>query len=187
MKPTPTRLIYNTQDQLRAYTHAGAALWQLPLALDNFEISQTGTRLIGRVSGTTTIVHVDLSQGTMLGNEHSLPGAMWNLAVSPSGTFSAATTKDKVLIFAGGAFVRQVDIPAKWVVSIAISDSGDVIVGAQDALHGAKVFVLSGERRGSAVIERGTEHDGVRPHVAFFPNGQRFFTNETSAFSVYSL
>ena len=187
MELAPNKFIYSTRTQLIATSHTGTTLWQVPLVLKRFEVSQSGTHLVGQLEENEGIVHVDLANGSLRADGNALGAALWNLSLSPSGRFSVATTRDTVFIFDNGIRLRDVKVPAKWLVSAAISDVGDVVVGAQDASHEGRIYLIGANGQGIAAVARPEEFDGYRPKVGFFPNGQQFYSNESNNLAVFSL
>ena len=184
---TSTRLAYATQSDLVLANQQGTELWRRALKLVTFEVSSNGATLIGVVQGPgSSVVHVSLATGTVSAPV-ALNGAFWNIAAAPGGRFTVATTQSSVYLFDQGKLARQIDIPAKWIISADVSDAGTVAVGAQLATHEGLFMVLGGNSTGAASAARVVDNDGYRPEPRFFPNGQQVLLNETGGLVAFKL
>lgn len=183
---TQEHLYYATLNQLIKVTLAGVEVWRINLALARFEVAPSDNRLIGRVAGENRVTHINATTGAI---ESSTPlnGSFWNMTTSPSGEFSAASTKNRLYIFEKGALRRNLDLPVKWAVSLAISNLGHVTVGAQQADHAAEVFLFGPPGTGAWRSSQATELSGYRPALTFAPSGQRFFVNRTSGLAAFDI
>lgn len=180
-------LVYATSTELVRVSLAGVETWRRPLALSRFELSDNGARLIGlRAREANTIVQVDLSNGNTLAST-PIGGSFWNMAIAPSGRYSAATTKDTLYLFDGGTLSRTLRLPVTWAVSLTVNDDGFAVVGAQHQDHSAEVLLVGPHGTGVFRAPRDSERFAWHPAPRFFPAAQSFIVVQSSGLTVYDI
>ncbi|MDJ0765064.1 MAG: hypothetical protein QNJ97_18930 [Myxococcota bacterium] len=131
-------------------------------------------------SNARTIIH--LSNGKAIG-QHSFSGPLWNIAVSPNGLYSAATTQTQLYLFLQGMLIQTIDLSVAYAVSLAVNDKGDTVVGGQTASHHGRVLLydVNGSKNRAHELER--DDHAFSPAVKFFNGGARYFFQNAKAFS----
>jgi hypothetical protein len=185
---TSSSLVWATRTQLVVTTLAGVETWRHNLSLVTFEVSTNGATLIGLLNapGTSTIVNVRLSDGTVLGTT-PLNGVFWNLAAAPAGRFTAATTQTGLTLFDGGVVSRTIDLPVTWANTLDLSDQGYAAVGGQIAPRRGQLVLIGPPGSGTTVVAGSDEIDAFRPGVQFLPGGQAVLLNSMSGLQAYSV
>jgi hypothetical protein len=185
---TSSALVWATRTQLVATTLAGAERWRINLSLVTFEVSANGQTLVGLLNapGSSTIVHVRLSDGAVIGTT-ALNGVFWNLAAAPGGRFTAATTQTSLTVFDTGKVSRTVDLPVTWANTVDVSDQGYAAVGGQVAPRQGQLVLVGPPGSGTTVIGGSSEIDAYRPGVQFFPGGQSVLLNSMTGLQAYSV
>lgn len=122
---------------------------------------------------------------------------VWNLTISPSGRFSAATTRSVLYLFRDGILTRTVPLRVAYANSLAVSDRGEALVGAQTikpAATGAAqspgpAQIVLYDARGQLLWKEavGIDRKGYRPAVGFAPGGDRFVVVEKRGVSSYQI
>jgi hypothetical protein len=97
--------------------------------------------------------------------------------------FSAATTRTILYIFKDGLLLRSVPLRVSSASSLAVSDRGEVLIGAQPA----EVFLY--DAQGGLLWQEkvGADPSGYRPAVRFDPKGDLFLVIEKSGLSAYTI
>jgi hypothetical protein len=187
LRLTPDHVVYTTRTELVRVTRAGVETWRRPIPLSRFEVSDNGASLVGLLaSAPNSIAHVDLATGNTLGTT-ALGGTFWNLGIAPSGRFSAATTQDRVYLFDGATLARNLALPAKWAVSLAVADQGYAAVGAQQADHSSEVFLVGPAGTGLSRTTRPTENYAYYPALRFSPGSPRLIVSQSAGLTAFDV
>ena len=187
-RPTRDAIFYSTSTELVRLSTDGAPAWRIPVRLDRFEVSDDSSLVValGGRERVRVVLHYS-DKGELLGSQDISEG-VWNLAASPSGTFSVATTKNRIWLFQRGTVERTIDVPVRYLVSTAVSDRGEVLVGAQNADQHACAYLF--DAWGNRLWERVTNDDetqAFRPEVKFLPDASGYIVREKQKVLSFSL
>lgn len=177
------RIIYTLPDRLVARTLAGKELWTLELQAHKLEAA--GERVIAvRRYVPGEVLH--LEHGRRLSSA-KVDGVVWNLAISKSGRFSAATTQTRLYVFSDGQLVASARLPAAYINTLDVSDRGEVLAGTQDAKGEAAVGLY--DAHGGLLWSTGVGRDraAYRPGVRFAPGGERFVVIDSRGLTAYAV
>ncbi|MDD5307549.1 MAG: hypothetical protein PHU25_09550 [Deltaproteobacteria bacterium] len=183
---TSARMIYLTRDDIVVLNLQGDELWRVPQRAESFDASEQATKLIVEDGqDTTRVLHF---HGALQAHAVSLGGAVWNVAMSPDGVYSAATTEQAVHIFHDGELRVSKSLPVTYAVSVDVSNLGEVVVGGQNADATPHLFLL--DRNGKILWEdQGTNVDryGWRPEVRFQTGGEAITARTKSGIGFYQI
>jgi len=175
----PDRIVYTQPGLLAARRLDGKPLWQAEVDVHKFETAADRSIVVPRfVKGQ--VLHY--FQGKRIGAQ-AVDGVVWNLAIAPAGHFSAATTRTVLYLFEDGRLLDSVPLRVTSVSSLAVSDRGEVLIGAQPA----QIFLYDAEGSLLWREEVGTDSSGYRPVVRFAPKGDRFLVIEKRGLSAYGI
>jgi hypothetical protein len=182
---TDRHLVYATRSEVVKTTLAGEELWRIPAQIQSFELSTDAQRVIATASEDTRVV-LHFREAAEVGRT-SLDGTVWNLAFSPSGKYSVATTQRTAYVFQEGTLRRSIRLRIASANSVAISDSGEVLVGGQDGRHGSHVLLYdtAGRRLWTTELEADTQ--AWRPEVRFLADGDRFLVRGRRGVTSYRI
>jgi len=184
-------VIVSNGSELRKIETSTAISWTANVDVLDFAVSQvTPDRLIATQRFTPGVVlHGTEDQGfatTVLGD------TVWDISMSPSGEFSAATTHagggvpPSLHIFRDANLVASVQLPALFAVSLDISDLGEVAIGAHTSDLHARVFVYHWQ--GNMLFDDAgdIERNAHRPAVRFMTT-DRLVALATTGASAYDI
>lgn len=177
------RIVYTLPDALVARTFEGQELWSTKLPVHKFETAGDRAIVVRRyVPGE--VLHLDRGQRV---SAAKVEGVVWNLAISPHGHVSAATTQTQLYVFRDGQPTATLRLPLAYANTLDISDRGETLVGGQGAKGEAMVLLYDAKGtllwRGAA----GTDRAAYRPGVRFAPGGERFIVIEPRGVSAYDV
>jgi hypothetical protein len=171
LKITSEKMVYRTPDEIVVLSLQGTELWRMTQSVESFSTSESAANIIVEDGNdTTSVLHFN---GATLSHEVSLGEAVWDVAVSPDGHYSAATTKDAVHIFHNGELQISKSLPVAFTSSLDVSNNGEVAVGAKNADYSTHLFLLN--KHGMILWEEQTgiiDRYGWRPEVTFQNNGE---------------
>jgi len=175
----PDRIVYTQPGILAARRLDGRPLWEAEIDVHKFETAADRTILVPRFVKGKVFHYL---QGKRVAAQ-PVDGVVWNLAIAPAGHFSAATTRTVLYLFKDGQLLSSVPLRVSSASSLAVSDRGEVLIGAQPA----QVFLY--DAQGSLLWreEAGTDDSGYRPAVRFDPKGDRFLVIEKRGLSAYAI
>ncbi len=197
VKVTSDFIYYSTYDhEIVKLNHQGTELWRLSQPILNMKVSSSGGRIIARSrSAKNTVLHY--LEDTLISTTDVTYKAS-RLAISPSGEFSAAGTQYSdyntadfqpyLHTFENGEQKRILDLPMKYVVSVDVSDLGEIIVGGQDFEYNPRVMlfnhfgVLLWENEYAIV-----DNIAGRPGVRFMNQGEAFIVNTKDGVFYYDI
>jgi hypothetical protein len=180
-----SRFFLASVTEIRALTATGLEVYQVPFAPRDYEVSQNGSRLIGiSLQARDTVAHYD--EAIELGTD-DLGGVVWDVAVSPSGIYSAATTKTSVHVFQDGVLQSSVDLPFRFTVTLDVSDQGHVLVGGQDGDFLGKVLLLSEHGTVLGEVAGPVDDNGWRPWGQFVFDSETFFVKHKEGLGLYAI
>ncbi len=176
-------LVYATPNQLLRRRLDGTLVWAADVSLHRFEVA--AGRIIAvpqHVPGRLLHLHNGVRT-----HESLVDGPLWNLAVSPSGEYSAATTQTTLYVFREGAPTAVVALEVAYANTLDVSDRGEILVGAQAA--GGQGRILLYHYQGTRLWEEdlGSEPNAYRPAVSFAADGNRFFVIEAGGLAAYDI
>ncbi|MCP4675189.1 MAG: hypothetical protein GY854_06715 [Deltaproteobacteria bacterium] len=189
---TSNHIYHITKSELVKTTVQGSEVWRIPQVLHNLEVSDTGDKIIAQ-SGEDLDTVIHFNNDTVVGTE-ALGNTVWNIAVSPSGEHSVATTHSRnpensaVHFFTDGQLTRTLDLPVKYAISADISNDGYVVIGAQNLDYTGKIMLFNSF--GNLVWEEeiATIDDNAwRPEVDFVDQGSAFVVRTKDGLSTYSI
>jgi len=179
----PDRIVYTLPGSLVARRLDGQELWRAPLRVHKLETAADRVILVplyvpGRV------VHLD--KGSRL-SEEPVDGVVWNLAIAPGGSASAATTQTALYLFRDGKRAGQLRLPVAFANSLDVSDRGEALVGGQDREGTALLFLAGPDGTLLWSGRGGSDRGAYRPAVRFAPNGDRFLVLERRGLTIYDI
>jgi len=180
-------IVYSTGTNLVRMSRSGSVAWTVPIALRQLIVSDDGNVLMGmRNQPGSTVVHVDLANGTLLG-EKELQAPMRELHFSPDGTHSIAATKRGVVAFVGGQVSWERDYSLDYLTSAAIDDSGDVCVGGADTSGNGVLHCDGPTGSPSWTSQLGPDRNAYRPHVTVARRVGGFYAITHEGLASYSV
>ncbi len=182
---TPRHVFYTTINELVKTKISGEEEWRIPLSVEKFEVDRDGEHLIANFGEDTRVVihYLDKEQVA----KTPLDSVVWNLAISPNGKYSVATTQKKAYVFLEGVLQYSAALPVEFAISADISDLGEVIAGVQDEDHTGHLLLL--DNTGNIAWENFIDIDdhAFRPHVRFYQDTDNFivlYLNGLTAFTI---
>jgi hypothetical protein len=182
---TRNHLVYATRSELVKTTLTGEQVWRVAAELGGFELSADGQRIIANSSVDTRVV-LHFLEAEEVGRT-SLRETVWNLALSPSGSYSLATTKTRAVLFSEGKPKSDIQLRVEYANSAAVSNRGEVLVGGQDAKHGSHVYLFDADGNRLWTERFETDAQAWRPEVRFFPDGDRFVVRSKTGITSYRI
>lgn len=189
---TPTHVIHTTTTDVVKTEIDGDEAWRVELPLRHLDVSQgSTTRFIALpYSDRNAVIHFE-EDGTPTST--SFAGVPWDLSMSPSGEFSALTVQTqqgvapRVLMFQDGALAAAVELPAAYANSVAATDNGEILIGAQTAAADARLLAYhySGTLLWQSDLYE--EMGGYRPKVVPSPSGDRFAALATAGLHTFHI
>lgn len=183
---TKSHLFWATRDTLVKSTFDGGLVWKGEIPANRFEVDDPGRYLIVNRDGDTRVV--DVYDGTKRLGTSTFEAPVWNIAIAPNGSFSAANSKTTARLFNGGKLAASFQLGEVFPVSLDVSDEGYVLVGTQDRKK--KVAVVTLYTAAGAVAwskPLGEDDNAYRPDVRFAPNGRGFFVRDRAGVSFYAM
>jgi hypothetical protein len=182
---TATHIIYSTGLELVKSTFQGVHVWSTPVKVRKFEIAKNGDQLIvNDAEDSAKIYHYN---GASRIETDSLKAPVWNLAMSPGGQYSAASTQTKLHVYLDGKRQSQVSLPVTYTVSLDINDKGETLVGGQDSdftshvlMYDASGYLLWEEKSVS-------DNNAWQPGVHFNPDGDSFVIRFKDGLKYYTI
>jgi hypothetical protein len=183
------RIVYTQPRALVARRLAGTLLWQAEIDVHKFETAADRSIVVPRYVKGQVLHYL---QGKRVAAQ-AVDGVVWNLAIAPSGHYSAATTRTVLYLFEDGHLVSSVPLRVGAISSLAVSDRGEALVGTQPAATttgapgGAEIFLydLQGQLLWRETL--GVDRNGYRPLVHFAPGGDGFAVIEKRGLSTYTI
>jgi hypothetical protein len=180
---TSTHLYYSTPTQLSKVTQGGTLVWRANAALASFEVSQ-GARLIAKLRDGRSAQHfVDgVAQPAV-----NLGQPIFRIAIAPAGVFSAVATQQALQVFQNGQAFSSVSLPVASVTSLAISDRGEVLLGAVLDGSGRRALLLDaqGEVLSDQILS--PDSQAFRPGLSFRPGADSFFAREAARVTAFNI
>ena len=160
-------------------------MWRIDATLSSIEVAEHADRVVGtRLGDLTQIFHF---VGGVQSPVTPLGAPAWNLAISPNGTFSIATTKTTLVIFEDGTQKAAVELPLEYANSADVSDRGEVLIGGQDS-SGLTHMLLFTKFGSLAWRESGpVDAQAFRPDVDFSPDGESFTVRAKTGLTAYEI
>jgi hypothetical protein len=107
--------------------------------------------------------------------------------MAPGGVWSAAATANTVSVFNSGTLRAQAALPTVYLTSLAITDTGDVLVGGQTADNQGQALLISNS---GFILWQGTtgvqDAQAYRPEVSAASNS-RFYVRQRDAITAYDV
>ncbi|MCP4549299.1 MAG: hypothetical protein GY835_22835, partial [bacterium] len=182
---TANHVFYATKKEFVKTEISGAEEWRLPTRVEKFEASRDGQRVIvNHGEDTRTVLHYQ--DATQIGTA-SFETVVWNLAFSPSGKFSVATTQKEAHVFSEGQLTHSAALPVEYTISADISDRGEVIIGAQDTDHTGRLLLLDDAGEVAWLSNGDIDDHAFRPHVRFYQDEDHFIVLDNSGLTAFSI
>jgi len=189
----PDRIVYTQPKVLIARRLDGSPLWKAAVDVHKLETAADRTILVPRYVKGRVLHYL---QGKRV-SAQAVEGVVWNLAIAPSGRFSAATTRTILYIFRDGRLLKAVPLRLAYANSLAVSDRGEALVGGQTirgattgaapAAGPAQILLYDAQGRLLWKEEVGIDRNGYRPAVRFAPGGDRFVVIEKRGLSAWRI
>jgi hypothetical protein len=177
------RIVYTLPGSLVARALDGKELWSAKLQVHKFESAGERTILVRRyVPGE--VIHLDKGQRVA---EAKVEGVVWNLAISPDGRSSAATTRTILYLFRDGRQTGMARLPVSYANSLDVSDRGEALVGGQDPRAKGRILLYRSNGTPLWQGEGATDRGAYRPGVRFAPGGDRFLVLEERGLSSFEI
>lgn len=184
MRAAAQDVVFLTRSNLVRASYAGSIDWQIPGQFETFQSAKSADRTIVQRLSSQSIVHY---AGTNQVSETTLDGPVWRLAMAPGGAWSAAATANKVYVFNAGMLKAQAPLPTAYLTSLAISDTGDVLVGGQTADNQGRALLISSSGFILWQGETGMQDtQAFRPEVSAASNS-RFYVRQRDAITAYDV
>jgi hypothetical protein len=182
---TSAHIIYSTGLELVKSTFQGVEVWRTPVKVRKFEISGNSGRLI--VNDAEDSAKVYHYNGGSRGGTDSLNAPVWNLAMSPGGKYSAASSQTKLHVYVDGNRESRVSLPVAYAVSLDINDKGEALVGGQDSDFTSHVLMY--DASGYLLWEEKsvTDNNAWQPGVHFNPGGDSFVIRFKDGLKYYTI
>ncbi len=176
------RFAYATHDTAYVYGLEGDLRFKVEGGFHKFDIA--GDHMLAVERGTGRLM---VFEGNHLVAEQEMDAAVWNIDLSPSGRFKVATTKNRLYTFDGDQLMADVPLSAAFANSVAISDRGEILVGAQDGEGGMEIQLL--DIKGNLLWSggNGREERGFWPAVSFDADGNRFLVISLDGLMAYHI
>jgi hypothetical protein len=183
---TPTRLVYVTSTGLTARDMSGGVVWTSSLGVQSYDVCEDATKIVVEDrSNTHRVLHLEDGVQT---NATDLGEAIWNVAISPSGEYSAATTKQGVHIFRNEVLQVSRVLPVTYAVSLDISDYGEAAIGGKNSDGTPHLMLVN--RLGMIIWEEeGATADnyGWRPEVVIQASGEQISARMKSGIDFFQI
>ena len=178
---------YPTESQLTVTDLTQTPLYDVELG--------AGVRLV-RVSddGTHLALQLDSADVTHVENGVASPpytpdATVWDVKLAPGGRFSSFSqaTPGRITLFDAGRWLRARALPLEYVNTFDVNDSGDVVVGGQDAEGRAHVLILDANLDVQFTCAGGPDDGAYSPSVRFTRDGRRaiaLFNDRLTVFGV---
>lgn len=124
--------------------------------------------------------------GVAEGDAVPTTGAVWNLAVSPSGRFAAASEESLVLVDEGALVFRSA-LPDHYVLTLDVTDRGDVLLGVASEESDGRVLLLDSDGALLAEVGTGIDDNAWRPWVERVFSQDHFFVRDWQAISLLEI
>jgi hypothetical protein len=124
--------------------------------------------------------------GAAEGDAVPTTGAVWNMAVSPSGRFAAAS-EERVALVDEGALVFQIDRPDYYVLTLDVTDRGDVLLGVASEESDGRVLFLDSDGALLGEVGTGIDDNAWHPWVERVFSQDRFFVRDKEALSLLEI
>ncbi len=172
-------LLYSDPTHLRKLDLDGVEQWAAPVALRTFAATHSGpVRVLGVQQQTgSTLVH--LEESVVVGTTQ-IPGGVWNVAMAPSGVYSAANTQQALYIYENGQVIATRELPLAYGKSLSINDQGEVLVSGVDASDIGRVLALHPDGHIQWETTLAVDRNAWRPAVSFDASGDAFVINTES-------
>jgi WD40 repeat protein len=182
---TSTHILYATNTELVKSTFLGVEQWRTPVKMRLFEISGNGDRIIVNSAADSAVVY-HYTENIKTGSD-SLDEPVWNIAISPSGTYSAATSKKELHVYEAGLRQSRISLPVAYAVSLDVNDNGEVLVGGQDDDFTSHVLMY--DPAGNLLWEETsvTDNNAWRPGVHFNPGGDTYVIRYKDGLKFYTI
>jgi hypothetical protein len=182
---TSQHLVYATTTELVKTTLTGTELWRTPVRIRKFKISADGVHSIINSAHTSNRIH-HYKESTEIGTD-TFDHPIWNLAISPGGRYSAATSQTELHIYADGITQHTIKLAVDYAVSVDVNDKGEVLVGGQAADHAG--YVVLYDQGGSLLWEdrSGQDNNAWRPEVRFDSTGDHYVVRHKDRLSSYTI
>jgi cysteine-rich repeat protein len=162
----------------------GELVWTAPVEVDAYQVSFDGSRIIAVPRGNRESV-INLENDMIIGTTE-LPGVNWDIAVSPSGEYSVATSVDTVRLMQDGLEMFALAL-LRWTPTVDVSDAGDVVVGVADEDHMGHAWLLDSEGNLLWETETGIDNNGWRPWVRFIFDSEHFYVKTKETLTLYRI
>ena len=189
---TATHLIYTTDTTLRKLDLDGVEDWEVTRSIYDLAVSDGATSsFIAQLQHDTGHVHHFVEDGAATST--AVDGVVWDVAMAPGGGFSAAivhksaTVGPRLYIFAAGVLQFALELPVKYANSLAVTDQGEVFVGAQSATRIGTILAYNDN--GNLLWQQTTtdEKNGFRPLVVPSPDGNFLLAGQTRGLHAYAI
>ncbi len=182
---TPNHVFYATIKEFVKTKITGEEEWRIPLRVEKFEAANDGEHLIVNFGEDTRAVMHYLNKEQVA--KTSFDSVVWNLAISPSGKFSVATTQKEAHIFLEGVLQHSVALPVEFAISADISDLGEVVIGAQDEDHTGHLLLI--DDAGGVAWESfgGIDDHAFRPNVRFYQDEDHFVVLDSTGLTAFAI
>jgi hypothetical protein len=179
--------IYTTSTETIALDYAGAEARRYAVAAGLMAASSASKAFALVVNGTMQVVHALLPAATLSAGV-DLGSPVWNLALSPDGHYSVATTENTAYLLRDGALVRTVPIVANYITSADVSNDGIAVLGTQNADSSTALWTVGIPGFSELSLPRPSKDTrGFHPDVRFLPDGRSLVSSERDGVSTFNV
>ncbi len=182
---SPQYLLYATETEWIKTTLAGSELWRTPVRIRKVRISRDGTySLINSAHTSETILYYKEDQ--LIGTDN-FDGPVWNLAISPEGRYTVATSQNALRLYESGQRQYEVKLDLAFTVSVDVNERGEVLVGGQAKDHSAYVMLYDHTGLQLWQTQAAPDDNAWRPEVRFDPTGDRCLVRYKDRLAAYQI
>jgi hypothetical protein len=173
------RIVFTQPKLLEARGLDGSLLWHAEVDVHKLETAADWAIVVPRYRKGQVLHYF---KGERAGAQ-AVEGTVWNLAISPAGRFSVATTRTILYLFQDGRLIQSIPIRVESISAVDVSDRGEVLVSGQPA----QMFLY--DSRGALLWQEagGADPNAYRPGIHFAPKGDRFIVIEKRGLSAYAI
>lgn len=164
----------------------GSEIWRIDGTISS-RVSDSGDDAVTEsfIDGAAAVANY--SGGVLLGDPLTTGSAVWNVAISGTGRYSAANTQSDLFVFERGLHILSMTPGCKYIPVLSVSDQGDAVFSCHDESANSKVILTAPD--GACVAETGTGIDdgGWSPWPEFVFDDETFFVRYVNGLALLTI